>query len=277
MNMKNTLTKAAAAFLFAVSLCTPHARAYTTPVDIAVNGSIIKTDSPPYIDSGTAFVPIRFVSEALGAAVVWDSGNISIKTDTTDILLTAGSRTAYVNGKKHTLPAKVHIINGRTYLPARRICELLGADVKWVDGYHTVYITKDGAVVPANSTDSSYTFDEIFWLGRIIEAESSGEPKDGKIAVGNVILNRVKSSEYPDTIYGVIFDRKYGTQFQPVSNGTIYNNPSADSLSSAKLALSGTNLAGRSLYFLNPKISTNFWIVNNRRFYKSIGNHDFYL
>ena len=64
----------------------------------------------------------------------------------------------------------------------------------------------------------------MMWLSRILYAEANTEPLAGKIAVGNVIMNRVKSPEFPDTIYSVIFDRKYGVQFTPVANGSVYNN-----------------------------------------------------
>ena len=59
---------------------------------------------------------------------------------------------------------------------------------------------------------ASYNEDDVYWLSRIISAESRGEPLEGQIAVGNVVLNRVRSSAYPNTIYGVIFDRKHGTR-----------------------------------------------------------------
>ena len=115
------------------------------------------------------------------------------------------------------------------------------------------------------------------WLSRIIHAESRGEPIDGKIAVGNVILNRVKSHEFPNTIYNVIFDRKPSVQFEPIINGSIYNSPGKDSIKAAKHALSGTDVAGKSLYFFNPKIATSSWISKNRPYFKTIHNHDFYL
>ena len=99
----------------------------------------------------------------------------------------------------------------------------------------------------------------------------------GKIAVANVVLNRVQSNLYADNIYDVIFDTNYGVQFTPVLNGSIYNVPLGDSIIAAKRALNGESHAGKSLYFLNPKTAQSFWIVNNRIFYKSIGNHDFYL
>lgn len=276
--MKNKIVKAISSILISSLMYIPMtANAYTAPIDLAVNGSIIKTDQDPYIENGTTFVPVRFLSEAVGAYVSWDGENVLIDTTDTSIKLTIGSKNVYVNGKKQLLSSAAHIKNDRTYIPVRNICEMLGAEVSWLDGYHIVYITADNCSVDKKYVDTSYTLDEIFWLGRIIEAESGGESKTGKIAVGNVILNRVKSEEYPDTIYGVIFDKKFGTQFQPVSNGTIYNTPSSESLQSAKLALSGVNTVGESLYFLNPSIATSFWITSNRAYYTTIGNHDFYL
>lgn len=276
--MKKKILTAISSMLISSILCAPFAvGADNVPVDLAVNGSIIKTDSAPYIENGTTFVPVRFLSSALGAEVRWDGKNVDITSGDTSIRITIGSNIAYVNQKAHRLSAAAHIINDRTYIPVRNICEMLGASVSWLDGYHTVSITKSGCEVSGEYIDTEYTLDEIFWLGRIIEAESGGESHTGKIAVGNVILNRVKSADYPDTIYGVIFDKKFGTQFQPVSNGTIYNTPSADSLRAAKLALSGVNTVGDSLYFLNPSIATSFWITDNCEYYTTIGNHDFYL
>ena len=123
----------------------------------------------------------------------------------------------------------------------------------------------------------AYTKDDVFWMTKIINAESAGEPIQGKIAVGNVILNRVDSIDFPNNIYSVIFDRKYGVQFEPVINGTIYNDHTLDCITAAKRALKGENYAGQSLYFLNPKTASNSWIINNRTFMVSISNHDFYL
>ena len=57
----------------------------------------------------------------------------------------------------------------------------------------------------------------------MISAESQGEPLVGQLAVGNVVLNRVAHQNYPDTIREVVFDDHYGVQFEPVSNGTVYD------------------------------------------------------
>ncbi|MTI81303.1 MAG: cell wall hydrolase [Firmicutes bacterium] len=119
--------------------------------------------------------------------------------------------------------------------------------------------------------------DEVYWLARIIHAEAEAEPYLGKAAVGNVILNRVKVSKFPNTIYGVIFDVQDGyTQFSPVLDGRIHNSPSSESIKAAKDVLDGYQPVGSALYFLNPKKSENFWIPANRNYMTTIGKHDFY-
>ena len=129
----------------------------------------------------------------------------------------------------------------------------------------------------AQPASASYPAEDLYWLSRIISAESRGEPLLGQIAVGNVILNRVESSQYPDTVEGVVFDTKYGVQFQPVSNGTIYDAPASSSLVAAKLCLEGTDVVGESLYFFSPALSAGRWIVSNATYYTTIGGHQFYV
>jgi N-acetylmuramoyl-L-alanine amidase len=110
----------------------------------------------------------------------------------------------------------------------------------------------------------------------IIEAEAGGEILEGKIAVGNVVLNRVADKRYPNTIYGVIFDFKNGIQFTPAYTGTIYNTPSAESIAAAKMCLEGYEIIDGVLFFFNPRIATTDWISKNRPFAGRIGLHDFY-
>jgi N-acetylmuramoyl-L-alanine amidase len=86
----------------------------------------------------------------------------------------------------------------------------------------------------------------------------------------------VASREFPNTVRGVIFDNRWGIQFTPVANGTIYQNPTQESIRAAKLCLEGARTAGNSLYFLNPAESSNFWVVNNRPYVTTIGSHSFY-
>jgi len=250
------------------------------PIDIMVNNSYIKADVNPFLISGTTYVPIRFIGEALGAEVSWDdfAATAAISADETIITLPIGKNNAFINDKAVSIEHGILLVNDRTFAPARFICEALGAAVSW-DGTHlTVIVEKEGLNVPSQLTYSrGYSDKDIYWLGRIINSEAGGEPMQGKIGVGNVVLNRVKSNLYPNSIYDVIFDSGYGIQFEPVLNGMIYDTPSFDSLIAAKYCLQGENAVGESLFFLNPKIASSLWITDNRLYYTVIGNHFFYL
>ncbi len=121
-----------------------------------------------------------------------------------------------------------------------------------------------------------YTEEDLYWMSRIISAESRGEPLLGKLAVGTVVLNRVASGEFPDTVREVIFDRKWGVQFTPVANGTVYDEPTQESVLAAKLVLDGARVAGDSLYFIAPELTDNHWTMENRTYVTTIGCHWFY-
>ena len=123
---------------------------------------------------------------------------------------------------------------------------------------------------PIQSGDQYYNADSLYWLSHIIHAESGNQPLAGKIAVGNVVLNRVNSPLFPNTVYEVVFQRN---QFTPVSNGSIYLEPNAESVIAAKLCLDGANTAGASLYFVNPYVAPNSWASRNRPYVATIGAH----
>ena len=134
-----------------------------------------------------------------------------------------------------------------------------------------------GTYKPILNGASFYREDEVYWLSKIISAESRGEPAHGQIAVGNVILNRVRSASFPNTIYGVIFDRKYGVQFSPISDGSIYNEPTYKCILAAKACLEGYSISDDILYFYHPPYKgAECWASKNRPYAFSIGGHDFY-
>jgi N-acetylmuramoyl-L-alanine amidase len=226
--------------------------------------------------NGTSYVPLRAAAKLIcsDAAVTWENGTAVIRNG--DLTVTARPGAGYIEANGRLLYAEngVRLTDGTTTVPVRVLAKALDAAVTWDGATGTVTITSGSGTI--ESGDSFYSADEVYWLSRIINAESSGEPLRGKIAVGNVILNRVKSPDFPDTIYGVIFDSRWGGQFEPAKNGTIYNTPDAESVLAAKLCLDGASVAGTSLYFLNPALSTNFWIMDNRSRLTTIGNHAFY-
>jgi N-acetylmuramoyl-L-alanine amidase len=135
-------------------------------------------------------------------------------------------------------------------------------------------LNNNNSTVALNSSNLS---EDIHWLARIIEAEAAAEPYSGKVAVGSVVMNRVKSSLFPNNVKGVIFEYYQGIpMFSPVANGTIYNIPSQDSINAAYVAYNGEKPVGNATYFFNPSKSSGSWIVKNKSYITQIGGHAFY-
>lgn len=252
-------------------------RAYeTAAVSVRLDGRSILEDQAVIIDSVT-YVPVRRFSEIVGASSIsWNGNTRTATVKKGDLTVTVGEGKYYIsaNGRYFYTVEKILNLSGTLFVPIRPICKAFSIDVGWNASTRTVELTSTGKAL--QSGDSFYKSDEVYWLSRIINAESGGEPFKGKIAVGNVVLNRMRSPSYPNTIYGVIFDRKNGTQFSPVVFGTIYNSPNEDSVIAAKICLEGYSLSDSILFFMNPRIATNNWISKNRPFAFRIGNHDFY-
>ena len=245
-----------------------------TPVDIYVGNT--KLSEQARIINSQLYVPLRAFSSCVAGGVIinYDSKTRTMTATGEGLELSAtdGAYVVWANGRPLFSRTPVTILsNGRIYIPLESAVKAYGVKAESSD---TLRISESfKAITPASSF---YREDEVFWLARIISAESRGESLLGQIAVGNIILNRVASRDFPNTIYSVIFDRKYGVQFTPVANGTIYNTPGYTETLAAKICLEGTRLSGDVLFFMSPVHSTSFWIVNTRKYAFSIGGHDFF-
>ena len=245
-------------------------------VRILLNGSDILSGQGRIINSVT-YVPLRAFCDALGGATVsWNQATRTAKVSkgNTTVYAKQGALYLEANDRYFYTVEPIANIDGTLFVPIRPLAKAFGLSLQWDNSLRAVRLETGGKAPGSGS--SFYKSDEVLWLARIIHAESSGEPMNGKIAVGNVVLNRVASPQYPNTIYGVIFDRKHGTQFSPVSFGTIYNTPSEESVIAAKICLEGYTLSSEALFFMNPKLATTSWIAQNRPFLFKIGNHYFY-
>lgn len=222
-------------------------------------------------------LPLRSVCEDAGYSVSWDAAAnaASVSGEGLQMTVTPGAAYLVANGRYIYLDKTAQLFGGTLYVPARPLAKALGWNVAWDGSTRTATFTSTGKTIA--SGDEFYDEGEVLWLAKIITAEAGGEPFLGQIAVGAVVLNRVRSPKYPNTIYGVIFDRVGGVQFEPTLNGSIWCNPGANAVIAAKLALEGTNPVGGSLFFLNPSIAKSSWIQRNRTFFVRIGHHEFYL
>ena len=230
------------------------------------------------VKDNTTFVAIRKFSTAMypGANVSYSyaTRTLTVKTNKLTLSATDGQNYIVANGRYLYTQSPVYMRSGVMYAPVLLMAKAFDAKISWSNSSSAFYVTRgSGGIL---NGDKFYSSDQVYWLSRIINAESGGEPLMGKIAVGNVILNRVRHSYFPNTIYGVIFDRKNGVQFSPTANGTIYKSPNSQSVVAAKICLEGYSLNTGILYFVNPSIVPHCWVCQNRTPWRKIGNHVFY-
>ncbi len=121
------------------------------------------------------------------------------------------------------------------------------------------------------STSSTYISADHRLLAKLVYAEARGESYKGQVAVAAVVLNRVASPDFPNTISGVIYQ---SNAFTCVNNGSINNTPDASCIRAAREALNGWDPTGGCLYYFNPDKTSDKWI-RTRTVVTVIGNHRF--
>ena len=245
------------------------------PTPIYLDGSEILRGECVRID-GTTYVPLRRFCALFGVTDLSWNG----RTDTATVSSKALSMTVRVgdvyilaNGHYFDTVGTVRNLAGSLYVPIRPMARAFALDLDWDATVGAVRLSRTNRSAVAWA---DYDADTLYWLSRIISSEARGEPLTGQIAVGNVVYNRVASKEFPNTVWSVIFDRKYGTQFSPVAFGTIYNAPTASAVIAAKICMEGYSLSDRALYFVNPKLATSTWIQRARPYLVTVGSHEFY-
>ncbi len=118
---------------------------------------------------------------------------------------------------------------------------------------------------------NGFSSSDVYLLARTIYAEGRGEPYVGQVAIGAVILNRIRSSEFPNTIAGVVYQKH---AFTAVSDGQINLTPNDTAMKAARDAINGWDPTGGAIYYYNPAVATSSWIFD-RQTVTVIGKHVF--
>lgn len=153
------------------------------------------------------------------------------------------------------------------------------AAVKWFQSKNG--LTADGIAGPktlaamgifsSSSSNSTTSNSNLNLLARLVYGEARGEPYTGQVAVAAVVLNRVESSKFPNSIAGVIYQPG---AFDVVSDGQINMAPDSTAIKAARDALNGWDPSYGSIYYFNPNTATSKWIWS-RPYVVTIGNHRF--
>ncbi|OJV66336.1 MAG: hypothetical protein BGO41_02565 [Clostridiales bacterium 38-18] len=153
-----------------------------------------------------------------------------------------------INNKSDELTNESFVRDGRIYVPLYSICDVMGIQMTWDSELVHVTLSSPTIKIAASEVRSmNYSEEDLIWLARIIEAETRGGSLDKKTAVANVVLNRVASPKFPNTIYEVIYQRN---QFPPAYKSSFLTRElSQSSLMAAKRAMMGVEIAPNCLYF----------------------------
>lgn len=240
------------------------------PYGVTVNGVPMTTDPMLTVLDGVTYVSLRNVVTLLtpGAQVSWNGTTATVYKEGV-LSLTAVPGQDYIIANGRYLPTEgVVAKNGAVLLPLTTLIKATDARYTWHPDGTWSFTSGSGGIL---SGEEFYRSDDLYWLSRIIYAESGNQPLSGKIAVGNVVLNRVKSPRFPNTIHGVIFQRN---QFSPAKNGTINRTPNAESVMAAKLCLEGAVELDNVLWF--NRVGLKSWASRNCTFVATIAQHSFY-
>lgn len=191
--------------------------------------------------------------------------------DTLTMTAAVGDQYVVANGRYLYVEDGVITLDGAVAVPVRVLAEVMKMTTEYDAQTGLVHLTSSEEVGYLEDGDTYYDSDSLYWLSRIIYCESGNQVLDGKIAVGNVVLNRVSDSRFPDTIYDVIFQKN---QFSPASSGSIYREPNEASVIAAKLVLDGAVVLEDALFFNRAGLVC--YASKNRPYITTIGGHAFY-
>ncbi len=248
----------------------PEVPAVVNQFEIFVNGQAVP-NAHSLLEAGVTYVAIEPVTQALFPEMesVWAGGYADVEVTGPGFALSYNAQRPYLicNGRYlyYTNGVRLHPQDSAFLVPIRVLAKALGAEVSWdSDGVHL------SSGTPIESGDAFYNAADLDLLARVVQHESGNQPLKGKIAVAQVILNRVKAgsrSGFADSVSGVIYQKN---QFTGATNAT----PKAEAVIAAKLAMDGADVVPGAYWFNG--VGKSFWASRNKALLFTIGNHAFY-
>ena len=234
-----------------------------------------------YVRDGAAYLSPAALCAFLGldCQVQADAQSFTLTLPGLTVRGRAGQETVQAGSRYLYTPEGWLYWEGQLYLPADALGRLFGLTIAVSEDGRTASLSPDDARLLDGSEgwyERRFRAEDIYWLEHIIVSESYQQPLAGQIGVGNVVLNRVASPLYPDTVMEVVIDREGGVQFDPAADGGVTMEPDEQSVLAARLCLEGYSTVGDCMYFLNPDKASSRWFEENLTEAVVIGNHVFY-
>ena len=228
----------------------------------------------------TIFLPPEAVCAVAGLSMSWSEDNGTLTLSVPGAVLTGHRGDGYfeADGRYIYAPDGWLIRGDVLYLPSDAVERLFGVKVNVSAKRDRLELSTEKLSVisgGANYYELNYDAEMLYWLPQIINAEAKFEPLAGQIGVGSVVMNRLSSPDFPDTIFEVIYDTEHTVQFEPISTGGIYQEPTEQATIAAYLCLEGYNTVGDCLYFVNPEFGSG-WFDSSLELVETIGHHNFY-
>lgn len=240
---------------------------------LLVDGVPAPSDIGQFRKDGVTYVALVPMAQLLDSTVQagWDGSTATLTANGLQLSARVGEQYLVANDRYVYLPEGVQVVENRLTVPLSAVTKVFGASVGWDAASGTVLVTRGAG--PLQSGETFYDQETLFWLSRIIYAESGNQPLEGQMAVGNVVMNRVVHPAYPNTVQEVLAQKN---QFSPYRSGALAERtPNASSILAAKLVMDGGEVAETkgALYF----DSTNYsWAAKNKEYVATLGGHNFY-
>lgn len=242
---------------------------------LTVDGQPVSTDVAKTYRGDTTYVALVPMSKCLDSTILskWDAGTrtATVHNDKLVLKATVGNLYLTVNNRYFYAPEGIQIENGQVMVPLSALVKAFDGSLTWNGSTGITAVTRGSGA--AKFGEQYYNADDLFWLSRVIHTESGNQPLEGKMAVGNVVMNRVKHPSFPNTVEGVLAQKN---QFTTYWSGHIArSSPNAESVIAAKLVLDGgvVEEVKNALYFDSAASS---WASRNRTCVAVIGGHRFY-
>ena len=245
-------------------------------VYLTLNGQPLVLENYARRIGDNTYVPVRDFFAAMGCNVTWDAAAGKIRITRGEELegeLIPGSRLAIFNGRCWYMADACVNVEYMNLIPLRDAAKVFNASVTWEEETQTASLNGYGLLEPGGTF---YDQEDLLWIARIVRHESGNQILDGKVAVANVILNRMGNPGFPNTAEEVIFDTRTGVQFVTRESTKIYIEPSEECFLAAKLAMEGYETAPDCLYFASNAVAKRCWAGRNRPVFGVIGGHTFF-